>query len=67
MREPNSDHLADSRDIKTDTAQTERGRADKRRQIGNDPNNYMFEGYEINETFDSNGPPFADCIVRVFT
>ncbi|GHV15087.1 hypothetical protein FACS1894219_11750 [Clostridia bacterium] len=65
MRETNN-NFTDSRNVTTDTAQTERGHTDKKRRIDNDPNNYMFEDYEIHETFDPNGPPFADCIVRVF-
>jgi hypothetical protein len=65
MREPiNTERLADSHGVSSDTSRPDN--AGKRRQPCGEPNNYMFEGYEIHETFDPNGPTFPDCIVRVF-
>jgi hypothetical protein len=66
MRKPDNECLADNRDAVADRKQTERKPADNKRQISGDPYTYMFEGYEIHETFDPNGPTFPDCIVRVF-
>ena len=59
--------LADIRDVKVGKALPKSERAaEYMRQPDNDPNSYIFEGYSVRETFDPDGPPLADCIVRVF-
>lgn len=66
MREFNDERPADCGG-KINHTQTERDTADKRQQIGNDLYSYLYDGYKIHERFDPEGPPFAACVVRVFT
>jgi hypothetical protein len=66
MREPINECVTDDRDAVMKSIFPESQAVDKRRQIGSDPNTYMFEGHKIHERFNPDGPTFADCIVRVF-
>ena len=59
-----NERTADMRDVDINPNNLDRERsADEQRHT----NDYTYEGVEIHETFDPNGPTFADCVVRVFS
>ena len=67
MRETIYDNrLADLSSVKIDPSLSARERyAEYRRQLNDNPYDYMLFGFTIHETFDQTGPEFVDCVVRI--
>ena len=65
MREPINKRPALYQNAAINRTQTERQIVDKRMQTGGVTTSYTYNGYKIHERFDPEGPPLADCIVRV--
>jgi hypothetical protein len=68
MREAIIDNRpADLRGITIDVNLPARERyADYNRQMNGRPNDFICDGILVHETFDPDGPEFADCVIRLF-
>jgi hypothetical protein len=59
--------LADINDVVIDPNLSARERyAEYKRQLNDYPNDYWCYGYIVHDTFEQDGPPFVDCVVRIF-